>query len=173
MTRTRSYSISYLPPKPWYLRGLGLVFGLLMLGGCKASQPEAPVVVAQDAAGASVKPEETSMWMTIGERRFSITLADNATARAFAAQFPLTLDMAELNGNEKHADLLRALPTDAGRPGMIHAGDLMLYGSNTVVIFYETFRSSYSYTRLGRVDDPDDMGRVLGRRGSRVVFSVK
>jgi hypothetical protein len=113
------------------------------------------------------------MWLTVGERRFAITSADNATARAFAAQFPLTLDMAELNGNEKHADLPQALPTDASRPGMIHAGDLMLYGSNTVVIFYETFRSSYSYTRLGRVDDPDDLDQVLGRRGSRVVFSAE
>ena len=40
------------------------------------------------------------MWMTIGERRFAITLSDNAAARAFAAQLPLTLDMSELNGNE-------------------------------------------------------------------------
>lgn len=173
MNRAHPYSISCLSPKRWRLRGLCLMFGFLMLGGCKASQPEVPVVVVQDAAGASAKSEETSMWLTVGERRFAITLADNATARAFAVQFPLTLDMAELNGNEKHADLPQALPTDASRPGMIHAGDLMLYGSNTVVIFYETFRSSYSYTRLGRVDDPDDLGQVLGRRGSRVIFSAE
>jgi hypothetical protein len=50
-------------------------------------------------------------------------------------------------------------------------GDLMLYGSNTVVVFYETFRSFYSYTRLGRVDDPAGLAQVLGRRGVRVVFS--
>lgn len=173
MTRTRSYSISYPSPMPWYVRGLSLVFGVLMLTGCKASQSEAAEAVAQDAAEASTQPGEANMWMTIGERRFSITLADNAAARAFAAQFPLTLDMAELNGNEMHADLLRALRTDAGRPGIIHAGDLMLYGSNTVVVFYETFRSSYSYTRLGHVDDPADMVRALGQRGSRVVFSLK
>ena len=158
--------------KRWFLRGLGLVLGLLMLGGCKASQPAAPVPVVQDAAGASAnKTEETRMWMTVGERRFAITLADTAAARAFAAQLPLTLDMAELNGNEKHADLAVALPTDASRPGTIRTGDLMLYGSNTVVVFYETFRSSYSYTRLGHVDDPAGLAQALGRRGVRVVFS--
>jgi len=173
MARTHSYSISSPSPMSWYVRGLSLAFGVLMLTGCKASPSGAAVVVALDAAGASTQPGETNMWMTIGERRFSITLADNASARAFAARFPLTLEMAELNGNEKHADLLRALPTDAGRPGMIHAGDLMLYGSNTVVVFYATFRSSYSYTRLGRVDDPADMVRALGQHGSRVVFSLK
>ena len=31
------------------------------------------------------------MWMTIGERRFAIILADTDAARAFAAQLPLTL----------------------------------------------------------------------------------
>ena len=95
------------------------------------------------------------MWMTVGERRFAITLTDNAAARAFAAQLPLTLDMGELNGNEKHADLPKALPANASRPGTIRNGDLMLYGTDSLVVFYSTFDSSYSYTRLGRVDDPD------------------
>ena len=111
------------------------------------------------------------MWMTVGDRRFAITLTDNAAARAFAAQLPLTLDMSELNGNEKHADLRAALPANASRPGTIRNGDLMLYGTTTVVVFYETFDSSYSYTRLGRVDDPADLPRALGRRGARVVLS--
>ena len=75
--------------KRWFLRGLGLVLGLLMLGGCEASEPAATVAVVQDAAGASAKSEETRMWMTVGERRFAITLADTAAARAFAAQLPL------------------------------------------------------------------------------------
>jgi hypothetical protein len=153
--------------------GLGLVLGLLVLGGCKAGQQERPVDEVRDAAGASARQEETRMWMTIGERRFAITLADTEAARAFVAQLPLTLDMAELNGNEKHADLSQSLPTDASRPGTIHSGDLMLYGSNTVVVFYETFRSPYDYTRLGRVDDPSELGRALGRRSSRVLFSVQ
>ena len=111
------------------------------------------------------------MWMTVGERRFAITLTDDAGARAFAARLPLTLDMSELNGNEKHADLREALPANASRPGTIRNGDLMLYGTKTVVVFYATFSSSYSYTRLGRVDDPDDLPQVLGRRGVRVLFS--
>ena len=85
---------------------------------------------------------------------------------------PLTLDMAELNGNEKHVDLPKPLPTNAARPGMIRVGDLMLYGSNTLVIFYSTFQSSYSYTRLGRVDDPAGLAGALGSGSTRVVFSA-
>jgi hypothetical protein len=151
--------------------GLCVALGSLMLGGCEAGQREAPVAATQGAAEAPQNPEEARMWMTVGERRFAITLADTEAARAFAAQLPLTLDMAELNGNEKHADLPAALPTDESRPGTIRSGDLMLYGANTVVVFYETFRSSYAYTRLGRVDDPADLRRILGRSDVRVVFS--
>jgi hypothetical protein len=111
------------------------------------------------------------MWMTVGERRFAITLTGNAAARAFAAQLPLTLDMSELNGNEKHGDLPKSLPANASRPGTIRNGDLMLYGAGTLVVFYRTFESSYSYTRLGRVDDPSDLAHALGPRGVRVLFS--
>jgi hypothetical protein len=117
------------------------------------------------------KSEESRMWMTVGERRFAIALADTEAARAFAAMLPLTLDMEDLNGNEKKNDLPNALPTAASRPGTIRNGDLMLWGSRTVVIFYLTFESSYSYTRLGRVNDPAGLAQTLGRRDVRVVFS--
>jgi hypothetical protein len=123
------------------------------------------------AGAASASPEESSVWMTVGERRFAMSLTDNEAARAFAALLPLTLEMAELNGNEKHADLPKALPANASRPGTIRNGDVMLYGSRTLVVFYLTFNSSYSYTRLARVDDPAGLAQALGPRGARVTFS--
>jgi hypothetical protein len=153
---------------------LRLLLGLLLLGGCGAGQvapSDSPTAVAPDASPPSARPEESRMWMTAGERRFAITLTDNAAARSFAERLPLTLDMSELNGNEKHAELREALPANASRPGTIRNGDLMLYGTNTLVVFYATFNSSYSYTRLGRVDAPADLPRALGRDGIRIVFS--
>ena len=68
------------------------------------------------AGAASVQPEELRMWLTVGERRFTITVTDNPAARAFAAQLPLTLDMSELNGNEKHAELPKACPRMRAAP---------------------------------------------------------
>lgn len=118
-----------------------------------------------------MKANDTSAWMTVGARRFSITLADTAAARAFAALLPLALDMEELNGNEKKKELPDALPTEVVRPGTIRTGDLLLWGSHTLVVFYQTFDSSYSYTRLGRVNDPTGLAQVLGRANVRVVFS--
>jgi len=112
------------------------------------------------------------MWMTIGERRFAITLADTRAASAFSALLPLEIHMSDLNGNEKHAELPTPLPTSAGRPGTIRNGDLMLYGSDTLVVFYLTFSSSYSYTRLGRVEDPAELPDAVGGGDVRVEFSA-
>ena len=111
------------------------------------------------------------MWMTVGERRFAITLGDNEAAREFAAMLPLTLEMEEINGNGKHGELPKPLSTDASRPGTIHNGDLLLWGARTAVVFYQTFASPYSYTRLGRVEDPAGLARALGGHDVRVVFS--
>jgi hypothetical protein len=155
-------------------RGLILLFGLVVPAGCAADQQWAqgsPPVAGPAARAASVEAEELRMWMTVGGRRFAITLTDNAAARAFVELLPLTLDMPDLNGNEKHVSLPKALPTNATRPGTIRNGDVMLYGSNTLVVFYLTFDSSYSYTRLGRVDDPTGLAQALGPRTVRIVFS--
>jgi hypothetical protein len=113
------------------------------------------------------------MWMTINERRFAITLADNSTARAFAAQLPLTLNMEELNGNEKHARLPASLPANASRPGVIRNGDLMLYGADTLVVFYSTFNSMHAYTRIGRVGNIAGLPQALGQGNARVSFSTQ
>src|SRR4051794_26785180 len=150
---------------------LNLALVLLLLNVCKASAAETPAAVSHDAPATFAQAEEHRMLMTVGKRSFAITLADTDAARAFAAQLPLTLDMAELNGNEKHADLLQALPTKASRPGTIHSGDLLLYGSNTLVVFYKTFRSSYSYTHIGHVNDPAELEQVLGQGAVRIEFS--
>ena len=144
------------------LRWLGLLSAMLALGS---------YIAVNDAASASSIPEKSRMWMTIGEQRFAITLADNAAAGAFARLLPLKLDMSDLNRNEKHASLPENLPADASAPGTIRNGDLMLYGAGTLVVFYSTFDSTYSYTRLGRVDDTADLAQALGRRGVQVMFS--
>ena len=113
------------------------------------------------------------MWMTIGRtHRFTVTLEDNATARAFVQLLPLALDMPDLNGNEKHARLPRTLPTDAARPGTIRTGDVMLYGNDTLVVFYKTFPSSYSYTRIGRVTNVEGLVETLGTGRQHIGFAV-
>ncbi|OAB50932.1 cyclophilin-like fold protein [Pseudomonas thivervalensis] len=141
---------------------LGLLASMLVLGSYSTMN---------EAASAASLTQNTGMWMTVGEQRFAITLADNAAARALVASLPLTLDMSDLNRNEKYAILPQALPTQASKPGTIHSGDLMLYGPDTLVVFYTNFVSAYAYTRLGCVEDTARLAQALGRRGVQVTLS--
>ena len=90
----------------------------------------------------------------IGDKVFAATLSDNATAAAFKKLLPLSVTMTELNGNEKLFRLPGTMPAEASTPSSIHIGDLMLYGSSTLVLFYKSFPTTYSYTNIGRIDDP-------------------
>lgn len=107
-----------------------------------------------------------------GGQVFTATLEDNPSTRALLKHLPMTISMGELNGNEKYYYMPDSLPTDSHRPGNIRAGDLMLYGSDCLVLFYESFSSGYSYTRLGSIDDPSDLAAALGHGTVDVTFQV-
>ena len=113
---------------------------------------------------------QTHINIIVGSTSFTATLADSKTGEAYAALLPLTITMNELNGNEKYHYLSSSLPTDSYQPGTIHAGDLMLYGNNCVVLFYKTFNSGYSYTRIGALNDHSGLSDALGTGNVSVRF---
>jgi hypothetical protein len=133
----------------------------------------AAVLVPRASAQAPTPAERSKqMKIKIGSKNFIAVLDDNATAAAFEALLPMTVEMTELNGNEKYARLSGNLPTNDANPRTIHAGDLMIYGSKTLVLFYKTFPTSYEYTRLGRVRDMTGLAEVVGTGAVTVTFAV-
>ena len=114
--------------------------------------------------------EEMKINVVVGNKTFAATIADTETGHAFYNLLPLSLNMNELNGNEKYCYLDNSLPTASFRPGTIKAGDLMLYGSSCVVLFYETFSSGYSYTGIGTLDNPEGLAEALGSGNVSVKF---
>ncbi|MEI7583587.1 cyclophilin-like fold protein [Runella sp.] len=109
----------------------------------------------------------------IGASTFTATLLDNPTAKAFKALLPLTISMKELNNNEKFFDLPKSLPTNSSVPASIQSGDLMLYGSNTLVLFYKSFSTSYSYSKLGKIEDVNGLVAALGTGNVTVTFEME
>jgi len=93
---------------------------------------------------------------------FSAKMYQTKTTEVFMQKLPLSITMNELNGNEKYYYFSENFPTESQKFSQIHAGDLKLYGSSCLVLFYESFSTSYSYTSLGYVENPEGLAEALG-----------
>lgn len=92
---------------------------------------------------------------------FTVTLEDSKTSRELVNRLPITITMNELNGNEKYYYFDDSLPSNPTNVKTINKGDVMLYGDNCLVIFYESFNTSYSYTKIGFIENADDLDKVM------------
>ena len=108
-----------------------------------------------------IDDEEIAMdkvYIDINNETFEMDLENNSTVSALVKMLPLNLSMSDLNGNEKYAYFDKPLPTNIYSPKHIEAGDVMLFGDNCLVIFYESFDTSYSYSKIGRINSMPSLG---------------
>ena len=96
--------------------------------------------------------------LTINNKTYNLILEDNNTVIEFINLLPQEYNMNELNGNEKYIYINSSLTTNSYNPKHIEKGDVMLYGDNCLVIFYKSFDTNYSYTKIGHIENLDDLG---------------
>lgn len=104
---------------------------------------------------------------------FTATLEDNAAANAFVEMMesaPVTIRMRDYSGFEKVGPLGAGLPTSNSQT-TTQAGDIVLYQGNQIVVFYGS--NSWSYTRLGHIDDLTGWEEALGSGDVTVTFSLE
>ena len=128
-----------------------LVLIVILITGCSNNKVELPKENNDLGVNNQVK-------VLIDKKGYTINLEDNETAKEFVNMLPLELNMNELNGNEKYIYLDTTLPTNSSNPKRINVGDVMLYGDNCLVIFYKSFDTSYSYTKIGHIDNLPNLG---------------
>lgn len=114
----------------------------------------------------SSSPEvESGMYditLHINGQSFSAKLYKTEATALLMQKLPLSITMNELNGNEKYYYFSENFPTATERVSEIQAGDIKLYGSSCLVLFYKSFSTSYSYTSLGYIEHPERLAEVLG-----------
>ncbi len=116
--------------------------------------------------------EMKDLCITIGGQDFLVKLYENSATEQLVDMLPLHITMDELNGNEKYYYLDAGLPTDSSVPSGIREGDLMLYGSDCLVLFYKSFTTSYRYTPLGYMEDIQGFAAALGEGSVQVDIAV-
>lgn len=124
----------------------------------------------EETTGEQEENEMYQIQIVTNGKTFSAKLYKNETTEALMKKLPMTIDMSELNGNEKYYYFSGSLPTDAKKPSKINAGDIMLYGDDCLVLFYKSFSTSYSYTSLGYVEEVDGLAKALGSGSVKVTF---
>ena len=112
--------------------------------------------LAKEIGESDVKVSEVKV--TINDKEYIIELENNDTVNEFIKILPQEFIMDELNGNEKFVYMNNSLTTNSYNPNHIVKGDVMLYGNNCLVIFYKSFDTSYSYTKIGHIDNLDNLG---------------
>lgn len=145
---------------------------LILVIGCSASSCDKSDSNINPDPVDTTKIANNKIKITVGSKAFTATLANNGTGKAFKDMLPMTINMTELNGNEKYFDLPKSLSASPSNPGTIQNGDLMLYGSHTLVLFYKGFSTSYSYTRLGRVDNISGLAEAVGSGSITVKYEL-
>ena len=130
---------------------------ILLITGCSNNNNKLnPNIEQNDTKGSDIKMSNVKV--TINDKVYVLNLENNKTVNEFIDLLPQDFTMNELNGNEKYVYIDNSLVTSSYNPGHIEKGDVMLYGNNCIVIFYKSFDTSYSYSKIGHIDNLDNLG---------------
>ena len=146
-------------------KALLIIICLLLLTGClnNSNNDKLDKSEMNNTSTKNIDTKESDVEMsyikvTINDKDYTLKLENNNTVEEFINLLPQDFTMNELNGNEKYVYIDNYLSTNEYSPKHIEKGDVMLFGKNCLVIFYKSFNTSYSYTKIGHIDNLDNIG---------------
>lgn len=150
----------------------------LCISGCSSPRENGlyeDVETAQPSTYSDEEMEEEDMKMvvTVNGRDFMATLEENNAVDALVEMMEdgsITLSLHDYAGFEKVGPLGTSLPASDTQT-TTQPGDIVLYQGDQIVMFYGT--NSWSYTRLGHIDDLSGWEEALGSGDVTVVLSLE
>src|SRR5699024_345457 len=138
-------------------------------------ESSAPSQEAENKKSEWVEEENGEMKMNINVngQDFTATLEQNSAVSALVQMMengPVTLQLSDYAGFEKVGPLGQSLPASNSQT-TTQTGDIVLYQGNQIVMFYDS--NSWSYTRIGRIDDLTGWEEALGSGDVTVTLSVE
>ena len=136
----------------------------------ESSSPESEQPTAEEE-----EESEKMMQMRIDDVLVNVEWEDNESVEALKAlceNEPLVIQMSMYGGFEQVGPLGSSLPSDDVQTTTA-AGDIVLYSSSQIVVFYGS--NSWAYTRLGHITDQDAsaMATLLGNGDVTITISLE
>lgn len=153
-----------------------LALFLLLSSGCGASEAVHGETGKEETEEQTTETEENKeMRMKIGSTEVQVTWEENEAVdalREIVKEAPLTVSMTMYGGFEQVGPLGVTLPSN-DVDTVTDAGDIVLYNSNMMVVFYGT--NSWPYTRLGHVADKSaaEMSELLSNGDVQITLSFE
>ena len=96
-------------------------------------------------ANTNTKKEENVMKINIGYEKYVINVENEALMEEIYNEKYYYLNSTMKNANSEAV-------------GQVQKGDVMLFGSDCLVIFYDSFETEFRYTKIGHIDNLGDIG---------------
>ena len=112
---------------------------------------------------------EDKYFIKINDHEYLFELKDTAVANEIKSKLPFTIKMTNLNGNEVYHRFGQDFTKNEKSVGTINTGDIYLYESDCLVLFYKTFSTSFKYSEIGKLKDPTGLDNVIGS-GDVIVY---
>ena len=152
---------------------LGMVLALTACGGNADTNTSDNIAETKTENDEEIG-EQTDMKMNVqvGDYTFTATLENNTAVDELVEMMKegsVTINMRDYSGFEKVGSLGRSL-TANDEQTTTAAGDIVLYNGNNIVMFYGS--NSWSYTRIGKIDDLTDWKKALGSGSITAIFTL-
>ena len=111
--------------------------------------------------------------LKVNSHVLNVKLEDNSAAKALMDKLKMgdvTIHAEDYGGFEKVGDLGFSLPR-SDKYITTSVGDIVLYDGNEISLFYNS--NSWSYTKLGKVQNIKDLKKILGNGDVKLVLSLK
>ena len=138
-------------------------------------EPSTTITTPSDDNQTTKEDETANMKLTlkIDDTEVDVIWADNDSVRALKnlAKDGLTINMSKYGGFEQVGSIGSTLPSADTRI-TTNPGDIVLYSSNQIVLFYDS--NTWSYTKLGHINlSKSELTDLLGDEDIVITLSLK
>ena len=135
---------------------MALLMSTLLLSGCINNKNNKDNQSEDDITDNI--PEEEIMKLEIDENVLDVSWNNNASVTALNEIKPLTINMHLYGGFEQVGSIGQSIVSD-DKEITTKPGDIVLYSSNQIVVFFGT--NTWSYTKLGHINLSDSELNIL------------